>query len=444
MKTKTIEVVSSDDGTVTVEATSPDEALEAIHQALGGDAKILSAQRESRGGVGGFFATETFVVRASGSIKPEVVPESAPDPATEQGNDEGLAGLGELLARVEKGSEHGSVSFREVLQKELGERELTPEKSSPVSGDNPVVDLRDSAPSIEERQAAIVEARRRRAARTQRMALLRERQLGEDVKAVETPTAPLEIVNSPAVNPVEFSSVDFAPAAESVQVEPLTDPSATVAQPQQSDPSWLPEPSKISPRSGLASRIGHPAGAAPGAGRVVWSLDALAYLGLPFSILQDLVGLDPDDDMAWIESLASQMAKYCRPLPMKESVFVGPRSALLAPLLQVPGIAFPDDPPYGGSVCLRMDDDGAHRAWLSRVQGDRALHLVIGGSCWSDLLVKKPVAISYVGEPDLIITALQLCVKYDIGLGYAMTDQGSFRVNPLDVSLQIRALLGRA
>jgi hypothetical protein len=435
MKTKTPELMKNPDGSVVVEAISADAALEAVRAELGADVNVIAATRESRGGLGGFFAKEVFVVHAAQPTI-AVLDQSTPPPATPEGDvtsdlvEQQPAGLSELLRRVESGDDGAKGTFGDLLRQEIADsgREPREAMADVIASESGVIDLTDgSGPSLAEREAAAVEARRRRAARRQRQARIRAEQ-----QAIEqAPAQPQPNLAAPAV-----------PAPSSMNEAPVADPGALRA--KSTPGAWAPPVKTLRARSASQlPRLGQPAGSAAGSGAVDWSLDRLASIGMPFSFVQDLVGIDAEDDLAWIHAIASQFERHCRPLPVRESVFVGPRAGKLAPLLGVPSVTFPDDPPYGGSVCLRMDDDGAHRAWLARVQGDRALQLVIGGTAWSDLLSKDPVAVSYVGGPELLISALQLCMKREIALGYAMTPAGAFRLNPLDAALQIRFLVGR-
>ncbi len=435
MKTKTPELMKNPDGSVVVEAVSADAALEAVRAALGADVNVIAATRESRGGLGGFFAKEVFVVHAA---QPTVaaVEQATPRPlppksdVTPDLNEQPPAGLSEILKRVESGADGATGTFGNLLRQEIADSGLKPQEviAEVIASESGVIDLTDgSGPSLAEREAAAVEARRRRAARRQRQARIRaEQQAIEQAPAQPPPDLAAPVVS---ISSTKSEAPVVEPRALSAKSMPGT---------------WAPPVKTPRPRSVSQSpRLGQPAGSAAGSGAVDWSLDHLAALGMPFSFVQDLVGIDAEDDLAWIHAIASQFEQYCRPLPVRESVFVGPRAGNLSALLGVPSVTFPDDPPYGGSVCLRMDDDGAHRAWLARVQGDRALQLVIGGTAWSDLVSKDPVAVSYVGGPELLISALQLCMKREIALGYAMTPAGAFRLNPLDAALQIRSLVGR-
>jgi hypothetical protein len=434
MKTKTPELMKNPDGSVVVEAGSADAALEAVRAELGTDVNVIAATRESRGGVGGFFAKEVFVVHAvppTVALVDEAIPRPMPpeNELTADLTEQPPAGLSELLQRVESGAGGVEVAFGDLLRKEIADSGMKPQEliADVIASESGVIDLTDgSGPSIAEREAAAIEARRRRAARRQRQARIRAEQAVEQAPA--QPDVELAAPTTP-IPPTPSETVVADPGPLTATSTPATWTPPVKTQRTRSASQW--------------PRLGRPAGSAAGSGAVDWSLDRLAALGLPFSFVQDLVGIDAEDDLAWIHAIATQFEQYCRPLPARESVFVGPRAGKLAPLLGVPSVTFPDDPPYGGSVCLRMDDDGAHRAWLARVQGDRALQLVIGGTSWSDLLSKDPVAVSYVGGPDLLISALQLCMKRDIALGYAMTPAGAFRLNPLDAALQIRSLVGR-
>jgi hypothetical protein len=123
-------------------------------------------------------------------------------------------------------------------------------------------------------------------------------------------------------------------------------------------------------------------------------------------------------------------------------VFAGPRADRLAPLLDLPLVAEPELPPYGGSVCLRVSDHGAGRAWLNRVRGDRVMHVVIGGRNWERLLHKEPDAIAVTGA-DMVLPGLQLSVEHGIPLSYLSDSRGARRATALDVALTLRELVGR-
>ncbi|MFV1991816.1 MAG: hypothetical protein ACC652_13880, partial [Acidimicrobiales bacterium] len=360
MKTTAPELMKKPDGSVMVEAASADAALEAVRAELGADARVLAATRETRGGVGGFFAKEVFVVHAARSaaepvgLPPDLTRPSVTTPASTRSSpstsapasETSSSGLTELLKRVESGADGTEVTFGDMLRTQIANGEIRPEDlilARSGIADETIIDLTDdSGPSLAEREVAAIEARRRRAVRRQRQARLR----------AENDTAKQ---SSPGTKSVVTPSESIAPAQETEPAVP-------------DNRSWVP-PVRVRETVTLTegSHLGQPTGSAAGAGAVDWSLDRLAAIGIPFSFVQDLVGIDSKDDLAWICAIAHKFEQYCRPLPMRESVHVGPRAAELATVLGVPCVTFPDNPPYGGSVCLRMDDDGAHRAWLTRV-----------------------------------------------------------------------------
>ncbi|MEM8905735.1 MAG: hypothetical protein AAGF02_18675, partial [Actinomycetota bacterium] len=126
----------------------------------------------------------------------------------------------------------------------------------------------------------------------------------------------------------------------------------------------------------------------PGLGAVRWSVDRLAHLGLPFELVRRTVDLDPSDDQRWLLTLADGLAPFVRPEPAGSAVFAGPRADRIGAAMELPVVEAPELPPYGGSVALKTTDDGAGRAWLARVRGDRVLHVVVGGRGWELLLEK--------------------------------------------------------
>jgi hypothetical protein len=138
------------------------------------------------------------------------------------------------------------------------------------------------------------------------------------------------------------------------------------------------------------------------------------------------------------------VATYCRPLPGGSFVLAGPRADRIGPAMGLEVTPFPEAPAYGGSVCLKTRADGPGRAWLSKVRGDRWLHVVAGGD-WEDLVAKDPLAVSWVGA-DALVPALQLCASKGLVLGYGSAGgpgAAVARAHPVEVALAIRSLVPR-
>ncbi len=180
----------------------------------------------------------------------------------------------------------------------------------------------------------------------------------------------------------------------------------------------------------------------PGLGSVRWSVDRLAHLGLPFALVQRTVGLDPSDDQRWLLTLAAGLADFVRPEPTGSAVFAGPRADRIGAAMDLPVVEAPELPPYGGSVALKTTDDGAGRAWLSRVRGDRVLHVVVGGRGWELLLAKDPDAV-VVSSADAVLSGLQVAVEHDVPISYVSDAEGLRRADALDLAIAVRSLVGR-
>ena len=183
-----------------------------------------------------------------------------------------------------------------------------------------------------------------------------------------------------------------------------------------------------------------------GYGRVQWSATSLARIGLPPEIVEPTKGLDPDDDLAWINAVAAAVAPLCGELPDEPVMIVGTNADRLAEPLDVPLVNPPDMPPYSGSVAAVVSNHQRDIDWLQFVKGDRRLHLVVGDEPWRDLLIDDPVAVSWTGEQS-VVDAVYLATTLDGVLAYGTTDgfvSGLVRVRPIDVALAIRRLVGRS
>lgn len=398
MPTRAVSLIENDDGSITVEGETPQAALDAVHSRLGPEAEIVKASKVSRGGIGGFFAREEFHVTARGGDavsrggpRPQVGG-AEPDPIPEPGR-----GLEAVLRAAEQRVDDSEETFGDLLRRELAEGRLG-------GGQGGSIDLREGA--------------------------------GAPLPAAPTPPEPTATLPEPETPPEA--------TATSVEAERPTPPTPAPAGPR----PVAPEPVRRPPAPSRAGRddldLGAVVGPCPtGAGAVRWSVDALSHMGLPYPLVASVADLDPDDDLGWITTLAGAVRPLCGALPETELLTVGPLARRMGGLLDQPVVTFPDLPPFSGSACLESGDDGANRAWLTRVQGNRPLHLLMGGRGWVDLLAKPTAAVSFVGA-DLLVTALQIAVEREVPVAFGDIHGRLTRCTPLDLALGLRELMDRA
>jgi hypothetical protein len=179
-----------------------------------------------------------------------------------------------------------------------------------------------------------------------------------------------------------------------------------------------------------------------GIGPVAWDADALVRIGLPFALIEQVVKLRPRDDLDWIRAIAGWASPYCRALPEGPCLLAGPRAKELAGALGWPHVRCPDLPPGGGSVGLVLDASCADLGWLAQAQAGRWVHAVVGGEGWEAVRDWTPRAVSWVGA-DALPEALRLCAGEGLPLGYGTVGQRLVRIEPLEVALAVRELVGR-
>jgi hypothetical protein len=179
-----------------------------------------------------------------------------------------------------------------------------------------------------------------------------------------------------------------------------------------------------------------------GTGEVMWSTDALVHRGIPLVLCRATFDLDARDDLRWVEALAGALGRFCRPLPTGSAVLLGPSADLVADHLAIPVVDFPEYPPYGGSVALRLPSAAHGLGWVADVQGERYLNLVVGGGGHQDYLALRPSVVSWVGD-DGLVAALQLCVTHGMSLGFGTSGGRVLRAGPIDVALAVRAMIER-
>jgi hypothetical protein len=232
------------------------------------------------------------------------------------------------------------------------------------------------------------------------------------------------------------NGIDLGPVEEEAMPLDVTaaDPTTTSSDPDHAevtgDGSW---------------RTSQAVDAPEGMGPIGWGTTALLRLGLPGPIVSAVAGLDPSDDMGWIDAIAAAVAPLCGQLPQDDIIIVGPHAERLAEPLGLPLVRSGDMAPYAGSFCAMVEDSAEDRRWLEFVRGGRGIHLVIGDEPWQELLIGEPVAVSWVGET-AVASALYLAFTLGATLGFGTVDgfvSSMVRAQPTDVALAVRRMVGR-
>jgi hypothetical protein len=421
---------------LTVEAATVEDALAQISAELGADAEIVGARKVHRGGVGGFFAKEMVQLTARRRGAGRTL-----QPLRPRRHSPGIAGV---LERLAQDADADDGDFKTALRRELG---------SDPTGDRTAALLEAAGWAGNEAMLTTVAA--------QGTSEPEQRQAFE---AAAVPAGDAGVTDEPApvvVGPMLRPTVTQPVAEESAPLLPGAGDGTDDAHPAPLEPevAILPDPAPagilfdpVSPEepdsdgAEVPAWRTAPAPEAPaGMGAVDWSTTALLRAGLPGPIVTALSGIDPADDLAWLEGVAAIVAPYCGPLPETDMVVVGPHAERLAEPLGLPLIQAGEMAPYAGSFCAMVDDSTHDRDWLEYVRGERGIHLVIGDDPWQDLLVAEPVAVSWVGESS-VADALYLAFTLGSRLGFGTVDgfvSGTVRVQPTDVAIAVRRMVGR-
>ena len=384
--------------TIEIEAATLEDALAEVATSMGPDARILEAKKIQRGGVGGFFAREVVQITA----RPAADRTSA--------DDEG-AGVGMAIDALVNEADTAESGFGELLTREMkaeADTEIGGKSAPQPVGPFAQVETPNgtTAPTVDAETAVPTAA--------------------ADTAA---PAVSAQVASGPS------TPVDPTQAAAWITVGDLVAPAPPAPPPP--SPSTLASSDADWRTASIASPVGF--------GRIDWSTTALARIGLPPEIVDPTKGLDPHDDLAWIETVASAVADLCAPFPERDAFIVGAHADRLAEPMGLPLVNPPDMPPYTGSVCAVVSDDQRDLDWLQFVKGDRVLHLVVGDDPWRDLLVDDPAVVSWSGDRG-VVDAIYLATTLDGVLGYGTVDgfaSGMVRARPVDVALAIRRLAGR-
>ena len=367
---------------LTIEADTPDEAMQEVTARLGPNARIESARRTTRGGIGGFFATERFEIQARAPRVDEIVEATSRKDADV---------LDEVLATV-RSSELASAPI--------------PASAVPVPEPDFATALRsalfggESADEDDE--------------------ILQAVRVGPRTRVAELPAGAAASGGSGSTMVVE-RTVAAATPAPSVAV----DDSHLIAA---GAPAW---------------RIGEIPSTRRGMGVPAWGVQSLVRLGIPSGIVEKTAGLDPRDDLGWINAIADAVAPLCGGEVTDGDALIGPAAGTIADAADIPFVNTGTAIPAGGMAAAVARDDEASIAWLRRVLDGRRLHLAIGESPWMHLLVADPAVVSY-GSDRAVVDALYVARTLGSKLGFGVASDGSIvRVTPIDVALSVRRLVGR-
>jgi len=424
---------------ITIEAPTVEAAMERLAAEVGEDARIVSAEKVAKGGLGGFFAKETVVLTAR---RPE----------------HDRTGLPGVLDRLSRDAETREAAFGDVLRRELAEHRPDTGLGSLLDaagwGDatGGIVDRPDrQAPDEPTRAPAPVPVGPMAsprpsvpAASTMHDAPIAERIAFEHL--VSTPEDHAIIrpsIHVPGLDAVAAAAhatnatptiMSFeAPTAQPAVVAGLNP--ATIDAPDSGEPQVEPVAHTVDVTSGPI-RPGAPS----------WSVTELVRHGLPAPVVTAVAGLDSHDDLAWINGLAAAVTPWCGTLPTGDRVVVGTGADRLADALDLPLVRLGDAAPYAGSFCSVVTGAPDDRAWLDFVRGGRYLHFVLGeDELWRDLLVADPAVVSWT-SPAGLIDALYIASTLGATLGYGSLSSGEplLRAQPVDIAFGLRAIVGRA
>jgi hypothetical protein len=460
----TVVADTADDFIVSVEADTVEQALAEVTTRYGEMTEVVNAEKVHRGGVGGFFTKERVRI----TVRPPEL-------------DTGMAaGVDAMFDRLAVAAEIQDRTFDSMLDSHL-------KSATELRDDTRILfeaagwDIPDDTPSISEvHAAAVLEDRTEGTDRTDfdgpppvAVGPVARSSQGDAVVLDDRLSA--EPGTGRTVRPHHFPRLD---EVVTVTVDPITPVQADQLDPL-ARPEWVTELSDAALRTATGTptqgssvpgveapmlsqpmvptvelpawRLHTPGEISDTDGAVSWSALSLARLGLPAVVVESVAGLDPHDDLAWIEAIAQSVASFCLPIPDQPLVVVGAGAASMAATLNLNLVEPQGQAPYTGSFCAPMLPAAQDVSWLEFVRGDRELHLVVGATAWRDLLIAD-VAVASWTETAALVDALYICSTLGAVLGYgpigdAGSDEGQpalVRARPLDVALAIRALVGRA
>lgn len=141
-----------------------------------------------------------------------------------------------------------------------------------------------------------------------------------------------------------------------------------------------------------------------------WDVSRLIELGLPGSLIEQLMSLDPTDDLAHVEQLARSIAPLTGKLPAKPHEMIGARR-------------------------------GRHALETGFTDRSRPVHLVLAHGDQLDVTKPPPAIVSWADDA-AAPTAIAIAWQTGATLGWGGSNDGQVRrVTPVDAALAVRRLL---
>ena len=292
-------------GMLVVEAPSVEDALAAVAEQIGPEGTIISAEKVSRGGVGGFFAKEIYRVSFQTTPQDHVPLETvadAPAPLIDVRSvvdrTAALAAAEDSVLDLRDGIDNSTAAVDRVLEWE----EAPVEAAVPAPAPAPAAPSSTPATFGEALRAQLEARGAAPQAPTASAAAPVVDAAPVPSATVATPTVPTASP-TPTARQHQAAETYAAAAPQAPAVQPqapvVRSETAVAAQPTSAETTLVVD-TETEPQSrpGRTS-LGHaPDGVVPGTGSVQWNADALSRLGLPFSLIQPLADLDTNDDLA--------------------------------------------------------------------------------------------------------------------------------------------------
>ena len=141
-----------------------------------------------------------------------------------------------------------------------------------------------------------------------------------------------------------------------------------------------------------------------------WDVSRLIEIGLPGSLIEDLMSLDPTDDLAHVEQLARSITPLTGQVPPQPHRMIGTH-------------------------------DGRHTADVEISDRSRPVHLVLAGGDQLDVTKPPPAIVSWAQDA-AAPTAIAVAWQTGAILGWARSSDGRIgRITPVDAALAVRRLL---
>jgi hypothetical protein len=382
--------VTRDGQLAMIEARTMEEADLAAEQACGPGWRTVYVQRVNKGGFAGFFSTEVVELVASPAARVMTAPAYAED----------------LLSAL--GPDGGDFADRMMVELRASEANATPAGTAA----NPA-----ATPATPQRLAPVAAG-------------------GARPRSVSP-----EPHVAPAVLPSTFTQMVRAGAApaplahmgefEREFIAPETLPWVSAAAvPKATRPHRRVDASEASTVEG--SRHGQ---AAPSDTGLAWSSAALLVLGLPESLVENVLAARPTGDEEWTAALMLALRDLVGAEPRGPVIIIGPHAAQIAGLRHVTVVATETLGKTDGSVGVVTHDPSA----VAGAANGRAFHLVVGGA-WSTLAGLRPAAVTASSLADLP-AALRIAAAWSVRVAAVRTSDGLQPADAVGSAMAIRSLL---